>query len=330
MTEKSENKSPPRVHAQKNARGLGRGLSTLIGDSIIRNVTADYPPPADRGASSQGSADLKADIQVLGIDQLHSGSTQPRRRFDEKNLQELAASLKKQGILQPILVRPILKGDAKSGTDGQDQYEIIAGERRWRAAQRAQIHQIPVIIRNLSDRDALEVSIIENIQRTDLNPMEEAHAFRRLLDEFSYTQEQLAVSLGKSRSHIANTLRLCHATPRVQDLLIAGALSAGHARTLLGFAKADEVADEILAKGLSVRAVEKIVADFSTTNNTRKSDNKSDKKEQKNADTRALEKTLSDGLGLGVAIDDRGKQGGSIRVLYKTLEQLDDIVRRLS
>ena len=203
-------------------------------------------------------------------------------------------------------------------------FEIVAGERRWRAAQIAQLHDIPVIIRDMTDNEALQIGIIENVQRSDLNPIEEAEAFQRLIDEFSYTQEVLAKTLGKSRSHIANTLRLVGAPNKVRDYLVAGQLSAGHARALLGRSHADRLASEVVKQGLSVRDVEKLVADKKPS----KSGSKTKRLAEKDTDTRALEKSIADNLGLTVAIQHE-KDGGHVRVAYKTLEQLDEVVRRL-
>ncbi len=220
--------------------------------------------------------------------------------------------------MQPILARPNPDGGAKSP------YEIVAGERRWRAAQIAQLHDVPVIVRDMTDNEALQIGIIENVQRSDLNPIEEAEGFQRLIDEFSYTQEVLAKTLGKSRSHIANTLRLVGATNKVREYLVAGQLSAGHARALLGHPNADRLASDIVKQGLSVRDVEKLVADKKPS----KGGSKSKKPAEKDTDTRALEKSIADNLGLSVAIQHE-KDGGHVRVSYKTLEQLDEVVRRL-
>ncbi|MEC9201459.1 MAG: ParB/RepB/Spo0J family partition protein [Pseudomonadota bacterium] len=302
-------------------RGLGRGLSALIGDVDV-GLSADAKAhnkdkskktsnPSSEESSSQG-------LRNLGVEKLVPGKFQPRREFDKEALKELANSIREKGILQPILARPNPDGGAKSP------YEIVAGERRWRDAQIAQLHDVPVIVRDMTDNEALQIGIIENVQRSDLNPIEEAEGFQRLIDEFSYTQEVLAKTLGKSRSHIANTLRLVGATNKVREYLVAGQLSAGHARALLGHPNADRLASDIVKQGLSVRDVEKLVADKKPS----KGGSKSKKPAEKDTDTRALEKSIADNLGLSVAIQHE-KDGGHVRVSYKTLEQLDEVVRRL-
>ena len=302
-------------------RGLGRGLSALIGDVDI-GLSADSKAPSkdkSKKTSTPSSEESSSQgLRNLGVEKLVPGKFQPRREFDKGALKELANSIREKGILQPILARPNPDGGAKSP------YEIVAGERRWRAAQIAQLHDVPVIVRDMTDNEALQIGIIENVQRSDLNPIEEAEGFQRLIDEFSYTQEVLAKTLGKSRSHIANTLRLVGATNKVREYLVAGQLSAGHARALLGHPNADRLASDIVKKGLSVRDVEKLVADKKPS----KGGFKSKKPAEKDTDTRALEKSIADNLGLSVAIQHE-KDGGHVRVSYKTLEQLDEVVRRL-
>ena len=306
--------------ADKN-RGLGRGLSALIGDVDI-GLSADAKAPTkdkSKKTSTPSSEESSSQgLRNLGVEKLVPGKFQPRREFDKGALKELANSIREKGILQPILARPNPDGGAKSP------YEIVAGERRWRAAQIAQLHDVPVIVRDMTDNEALQIGIIENVQRSDLNPIEEAEGFQRLIDEFSYTQEVLAKTLGKSRSHIANTLRLVGATNKVREYLVAGQLSAGHARALLGHPNADRLASDIVKQGLSVRDVEKLVADKKPS----KGGSKSKKPAEKDTDTRALEKSIADNLGLSVAIQ-HDKDGGHVRVSYKTLEQLDEVVRRL-
>lgn len=302
-------------------RGLGRGLSALIGDVDI-GLSADAKAPTkekSKKTSTPSSEESSSQgLRNLGVEKLVPGKFQPRREFDKGALKELANSIREKGILQPILARPNPDGGAKSS------YEIVAGERRWRAAQIAQLHDVPVIVRDMTDNEALQIGIIENVQRSDLNPIEEAEGFQRLIDEFSYTQEVLAKTLGKSRSHIANTLRLVGATNKVREYLVAGQLSAGHARALLGHPNADRLASDIVKQGLSVRDVEKLVADKKPS----KGGSKSKKPAEKDTDTRALEKSIADNLGLSVAIQHE-KDGGHVRVSYKTLEQLDEVVRRL-
>lgn len=302
-------------------RGLGRGLSALIGDVDI-GLSADAKAPTkekSKKTSTPSSEESSSQgLRNLGVEKLVPGKFQPRREFDKGALKELANSIREKGILQPILARPNPDGGAKSP------YEIVAGERRWRAAQIAQLHDVPVIVRDMTDNEALQIGIIENVQRSDLNPIEEAEGFQRLIDEFSYTQEVLAKTLGKSRSHIANTLRLVGATNKVREYLVAGQLSAGHARALLGHPNADRLASDIVKQGHSVRDVEKLVADKKPS----KGGSKSKKPAEKDTDTRALEKSIADNLGLSVAIQHE-KDGGHVRVSYKTLEQLDEVVRRL-
>ena len=302
-------------------RGLGRGLSALIGDVDI-GLSADAKAPTkekSKKTSTPSSEESSSQgLRNLGVEKLVPGKFQPRREFDKGALKELANSIREKGILQPILARPNPDGGAKSP------YEIVAGERRWRAAQIAQLHDVPVIVRDMTDNEALQIGIIENVQRSDLNPIEEAEGFQRLIDEFSYTQEVLAKTLGKSRSHIANTLRLVGATNKVREYLVAGQLSAGHARALLGHPNADRLASDIVKQGLSVRDVEKLVADKKPS----KGGSKLKKPAEKDTDTRALEKSIADNLGLSVAIQHE-KDGGHVRVSYKTLEQLDEVVRRL-
>lgn len=307
-------------------RGLGRGLSALIGESAAQPVNPQPENPQGATGPQNPQASLAGaspsdtgGLTYLGIDQLRAGKYQPRKNFDDEELSALSQSLEKSGVLQPLLVRPI------DGEDGQ--FEIIAGERRWRAAQNAKLHQVPVIVQKINDVTALELGIIENVQRADLNPIEEAEGYQRLIDEFAYTQAELAETIGKSRSHIANLLRLTAAPQTVRDALVAGTISMGHARALLGVESAAALVKQIIAEGLSVRAVEKLVADHKPTGGTK---SVSTPAAEKDADTRALEKTITEALGLSVSIDDRGvDKGGAVRIDYRSLEQLDDIVARL-
>lgn len=320
--------------SEKKRRGLGRGLSALMGNAPnapIDTKPQTPAPPSDMAADTPENTGLK----IIGVDQLQPGRYQPRRHFDETELQDLAKSLKEKGVLQPLLVRPL--ADAARTDDAA--YEIVAGERRWRAAQLAGLHEVPAIVRVLSDTEALEIGIIENVQRADLNPIEEATAYQRLLDEFNYTQDALAKTLGKSRSHVANTLRLGGVSEKIRRHLIEGQLSAGHARTLLGYGDADILAQKIISEGLSVRAVEKIVAQDSAGKSNSKnaagagaSKHVQERSQEKDADTRALEKSLEESLGLNVKIAHKGShqsEAGAVTISYKSLEQLDDVVRRL-
>ena len=312
-------------------RGLGRGLSALIGETTKEALDEAAPvaaPSTAAAASPQATSGVgNQGFQLLGIDQLVPGKFQPRRYFDEDELRALATSLEKSGVLQPLLVRPL---SATDGAKGAAQFEIIAGERRWRAAQLAKLHTVPVIVQALSDSVALEVGIIENVQRADLNPIEEAQGYQRLIEEFSYTQAELAETIGKSRSHIANILRLTSATPKVRDGLIMGTLSMGHARALLGHPQADQLVKKIIADGLSVRAVEALVAQTKSDHGKTDKVTRSSRTATKTADTRALEKTLADRLGLNVSLDDKGDgSGGQLHIEYKSLEQLDALIAHL-
>jgi ParB family chromosome partitioning protein len=275
---------------------LGRGLSALIGDEA---------------AAVRGEPVARKDSRTLPVAFLQPGRYQPRETFDEEPLANLAASIREVGVLSPILVRPI----------GADRYEIVAGERRWRAAQIAKLHDVPVVIRELADDQALEIAIIENVQRADLNAIEEAAAYYELMDRFKYTQEQVAKEVGKSRPHIANTLRLLTLPEPVRALIRDGKLTAGHARTLIGRDDAEARAKDIVEGLLSVREAEQ-----------RSGTHKSSKKKVvlKDPNTRALEESVSNALGLKVQIIHKGSKGGEVRIAYKSLEQLDEINRRLS
>ena len=278
-------------------RGLGRGLSALLGDGDVQSRE-----PADSGSRSRN----------VPIAFLKPNPLQPRRIFDAEELKGLAASIAEKGVLQPILVRP---------TGTPDSYEIIAGERRWRAAQAAKLHEVPVIVRALSDAQSLEIAIIENVQRADLNAVEEAAAYQELMGKFRYTQEQVADVVGKSRSHVANMLRLLKLPDPVKALISSGKLTAGHARTLIGVPDPEARANEILAGALNVREAEK---------KARAPKAPAKKPTAKDTDTKALEHSLSSSLGMSVEIEHQGKGGGSMKIRYKTLEQLDEIIRRLN
>lgn len=280
---------------------LGRGLSALLGD----DTAADY-----------SELDKVRTSKEVPVEYLHPGRFQPRQDWDEDALQSLADSIAEKGILQPILVR--------RDPDNGDLFEIIAGERRWRAAQIAKLHQVPVIIKELSDVDSLEIAIIENIQREDLSAIEEAEGYRRLSDEFSYTQETLAKQLGKSRSHITNVMRLLNLPSSVQKLVRSGDLSSGAARALVTADDPEKLARKIVKEGLSVRQVEKLVQ--------KKPSNRapSASRRTKDQDTLALEGDLSAAIGLKVQINHKDDRGGEITINYEHLDQLDDICRRLT
>jgi ParB family transcriptional regulator, chromosome partitioning protein len=293
---------------EKTPRGnLGRGLAALFGEE-----REDFEEiEAFRSAKE------------VPIEQLHPNANQPRRHFSEEALEELSESIRINGLLQPILVR-------QHGERTGD-YEIVAGERRWRAAQRAQLHQVPVVIREIDDGQALELALVENLQREDLSPLEEADAYHRLMESFAHTQESLAKNVGKSRSHIANTLRLRALPASVKALLEEGKLSAGHARALLGAEDPEAMARQAVKKQLSVRQVERLIQRQKAGEGTKPRAPKSMPKPggEKDADTIALERDLSDMLGLKVTIDFH-QEGGTLTIRYRTLEQLDDVLRRLN
>ncbi len=278
-------------------KGLGRGLSALLGDQEENYSTLDRMRAA----------------RDVPIEYLSPGQFQPRHRFDADALDSLVQSIREHGILQPILVR-------STGTDADECYEIIAGERRWRAAQAAQLTQVSVIIKDLTDSQSLEVAIVENVQRQDLSPIEEAEGYRRLIDQFEHTQENLGRLVGRSRSHIANTLRLLNLPEEAREMLADGRLTAGHGRALLSVEDPVAVAKQILKTDLTVRAVEKIA---------RQRKHAPGQKPEKDPDTAALEFDLSHAVGLPVEIHHRGEKAGWIKIKYTALEQLDDLCRRL-
>lgn len=285
-------------------KGLGRGLSALLGDD----------------AEDYAALDRVRTAKDVPIEHIYPNPDQPRKRFDEADLAELAGSIREKGILQPILVRRM--------GDDQNHFQIVAGERRWRAAQKASLHNVPVIVKDLSDAETLEIALIENVQRADLNAIDEAAGYQALMDTFSYTQEQLAKIIGKSRSHIANLLRLLNLPGDVKELVAGGELSAGHARTLLGADHAGELARQIIDKGLSVREAESLARSEGAVKT--RGPRAPREHVEKDADTIALEQNLTNSLGLDVTINFRGDQGGDVKITYKTLEQLDEICQRLS
>lgn len=308
------------MNADVKKRGLGRGLDALFQDA--KNEEASFEPRVKRGAelsvenASKPAATTTAP-RTLPVDRLVPGQFQPRRHFDEAALDQLAASIAAHGVLQPLLVRPLSNGS----------YEIIAGERRWRAAQKAQVHDVPVIMQDLSDNDALEIALIENLQREDLNAIEEAEGYQRLIDEFGHTQEVLAEHLGKSRSHVTNMLRLNKLPASIKKHIETGALSAGHARALVSAVKPEELAKIVLKRGLSVRQTEKLVQQVSVGKVIKKPVTKGFV--EKDVDLLALEQKMTALLGLNVTIDLKGA-GGTLSIAYTSLDQLDDILERLS
>lgn len=289
----------------KKPRGLGRGLSALMGDI---NAPVDSAAP---GAPARPD-------RLVPIERVVANPNQPRRDFEPEALNDLSNSIREKGILQPLIVRPV----------AGDKFEIVAGERRWRAAQLAQLHEVPVLVRDFDDTEVLEVAIIENIQRADLNAIEEALGFRQLMTRFGHTQEKLAEALSKSRSHVANLLRLLTLPPEVQDMVRDGALSAGHARALIGHPKAAELAAQIVAKGLSVRETERLVKAQEAGKPAAAKDRQG---REKDADTRALEADLSANLKLPVRIDhSAGGESGELTIRYTSLDELDRLCRVLS
>ena len=287
-------------------RAMRRGLSALMADVGV-------------SASDMAMQTISSEAFVP-IEKIHPNPDQPRRTFDEEDLSDLAASISQKGILQPLIVRP----DPKVSGD----YQIVAGERRWRAAQRAGLHEVPVIQRDLDDLEVLEIAIIENIQRADLNAIEEAFGFRQLMEKFGHTQEQLGTVLGKSRSHIANLMRLLKLPDAVQDLLRQGTLSVGHARALINAPNPEALARQVVNAGLSVRETERLARGASEPKGKRAT---AASPAEKDADTRALEGDLAAALGLGVSIDHAsGEEGGRLSIRYRSLEQLDRLCALLS
>jgi len=296
MAEPKMNEKPSR---------LGRGLAALIGDM----APIEAPRAADNANGGQ---------RRLPVEFLIANRANPRRDFDSDQLDELTSSIREKGVMQPLLVRP---------TTDPNQFEIIAGERRWRAAQRAGLHDVPVVVREVDDKEALELAIIENVQRVDLNPLEEAQGYEQLIEQFSYTQQDLAQVIGKSRSHVANTLRLLKLPREVRDMVTNGLLTAGHARTLITAEDPAAIAREIVERGLSVREAEalsqrgvaKPAADKTPATHV-----------ERDADLVALEKRLSDAIGLKVAVAAKKDGSGTVQIGYRTLEQLDTVLAMLT
>lgn len=289
-----------------NRSRLGRGLAALIGD-----IGGEFGE-GERASAATG-------MRRVPIEFLRANPRNPRKIFDQASLDDLTTSIRERGLIQPIVVRSV--------SDVADVYEIIAGERRWRAAQLANLHQVPIVVVEADDRVALEIAIIENVQRTDLNPLEEAAGYEQLIAEFNYSQNDLAQAIGKSRSHVANTLRLIRLPNSIKQLVNDGLLSAGHARALLSVADPESVARQIIDEGLTVRDVEWI-AQQETASTVDNGSKPPKVRPEKDPDTRALELALEEVLGLTVSIAHKSK-GGEVRLRYKTLEQLDGLCRRL-
>lgn len=288
-------------------RGLGRGLSALMADvAETEAVAAQGPGAAER---------------MVPIERISPNPDQPRKRFEKGDLDDLANSIREKGVIQPLIVR--------ARDDGS--FEIVAGERRWRAAQLAQLHELPVIVREFTDVEVLEVAIIENIQRADLNAIEEAAGYRQLMDKFGHTQEKMAEALGKSRSHIANLLRLLNLPEDVMRMVREGELSAGHARALIPADDPLKLAHQIVKGGLSVRATEALVKKEAQGDAAPSAKPRAESKPEKDADTKALEGDLSAATGMKIVIDHTpGKEGGRLTIQYDTLDDLDTICRLLS
>jgi ParB family chromosome partitioning protein len=283
---------------------LGRGLAALIGD------VGDESAVGDRATRGQ---------RKVPIEFVRANPRNPRRMFTETELDELAKSIRERGVIQPVVVRRV--------PGAQDAYEIIAGERRWRASQRAGQHEIPIVLIEANDREALELAIIENVQRSDLNPLEEAMGYESLAQEYAHSQDDIARVVGKSRSHVANMLRLLNLPDSVKAYVSEGKISAGHARALLALPDPEAVAREVVEKGLNVRAVE-MIAQESAAAKGKPAQKRTRERAEKDADTRAVEKRLSDFLGMAVLIDHRG-ESGELKIRYRSLEQLDSIVMKL-
>jgi len=308
-------------------RGLGRGLSALLGDDEVASTVAPAPAPAPTPAAASAApaparpAPSRAPLN-LPIGQLRAGEFQPRTVFE--GLEALVDSVKQFGLLQPILVRPI--------RDEPDSYEIIAGERRWRAAQKAQLHDVPVVVRNLDNLEALQLGLVENLQRTDLSPIDEAAGLRRLISDFNQTQEEVAKTVGKSRPHVANTLRLLDLPPDVQELIREDKLSAGHGRALLGFPDPAAMAGQAIKEKLSVRDLERLAAgEKAKTRPTLKTKgHRPPPPGEKTGDTRALEKRIEEALGLKASLTTQGGEKTMLTLEINDYDQLDSVVEKLT
>ncbi len=348
-TKKPAPKKPPtKKPAPKRGqtRGLGRGLSALMSDLGVDNSSVARAPKADPKSNSEPkatktsapktsapktSATKMRGVATLAIDQIVRNPDQPRRYFDKALLEELTSSIAKKGVLQPILVRPVPTRSTKGGAttkSGKAVYQIVAGERRWQASLKAGLDQMPALIRELSDQDVLEIGVVENVQRADLNPIEEALAYRALVDQFGRTQNEIATAIGKSRPHIANMLRLLSLPKRAQEALQQGEISTGHARAVIAAPDPEALVEHIIDKQLSVRDAEawvrRIKAEERDADVLRPSAPEY-KSAQKSADITALERDLSDKLGLAVVLNHKGPSG-ELRLRYKTAGQLDMIL----
>lgn len=315
-TKKPAVKSASKPAARQN-RGLGKGLSALMAD-VAPAVKHEGRDAVKAAKPEQSAAPAAADraAQYIAIDKLERNPAQPRRYFDPAKLEDLTRSIKEKGVLQPILARPIEKGGKTSG------YQIVAGERRWQAALKAGLDQMPVMVKSLSDQEVLEIGVVENVQRANLNPIEEAQAYKALSDEFGRRQEDIAQAIGKSRSHVANMMRLLTLPTRAQDLLAQGKLSAGHARAVISAPDPAALAEMIVQKDLSVRDAEAMMRRL------KKGQPLQQPAQTKSADIRQVEKSLSNQIGLKVDLAHKNP-AGKLVIHYKTAEQLEDLIKRL-
>ena len=318
MADNKDEKQPDMTPARKRPSGLGRGLNALFGDVAVEAPVLATPGSATKATPVSGDA-----VQHVGVGSIRPLPGQPRRHFDENAIAELADSIGLRGLLQPIIVRRAPEGDG---------FQLVAGERRWRAAQRAGLHQIPALVRELDDAATYEIALVENIQRQDLNAIEEAGAYRRLIEDFGHNQEALAKLVGKSRSHVANLMRLLDLPASVQELVGDGSLAMGHARALIGVDDAEAIARRVAKEGLSVRAVEALVRAGKGGGAPRKAplEYKSMDGVGRDPDIVAVERHLSELLGIGVAIQYAGEGKGALTLKFASLDQLDMICQRLS
>lgn len=317
MADNKDEKQPDMTPARKRPSGLGRGLNALFGDVAVEAPVLATPGSATKATPVSGDA-----VQHVGVGSIRPLPGQPRRHFDENAIAELADSIGLRGLLQPIIVRRSPDGDG---------YQLVAGERRWRAAQRAGLHQIPALVRELDDAATYEIALVENIQRQDLNAIEEASAYRRLIEDFGHNQEALAKLVGKSRSHVANLMRLLDLPDSVQELVGDGSLAMGHARALIGAADAEAIARRVAKEGLSVRTVEALVRAAKGGDAPRKGPLEYKSMDGgRDPDIVAVERHLSELLGIGVAIQYAGEGKGALTLKFASLDQLDMICQRLS
>ncbi|MCE7795084.1 ParB/RepB/Spo0J family partition protein [Sphingobium sufflavum] len=314
MTVENE-KSESHVKTARRSPALGRGLSALFADTGRDTDGKQSGESSAAGAGANGRS-----VQLIDVTAIKPHPEQPRRQFDEGALQELADSIATRGVIQPIIVRP----------SGPERYEIVAGERRWRAAQKAQLHRIPAIVRDFDEAETLEIALIENIQREDLNPIEEARAYKKLIGQFGHSQDALGRLVGKSRSHVANLMRLLDLPTAVQDQVMASTLSMGHARALIGAPDCERLAEDVARRGLSVRDTEKLVRDSRSDGAKRQRATGVVTEAGSNADIAALERDLGDLLGMRVGISYGSDGKGTVTVHYSTLDQLDMLCQRLS